>query len=81
MGRYNDLIDRMDGYTIGTLIIEGGTVSLQRDNANCVPLDSAKSLEILAGDKYHAVTVDECLTEVDEAGWPMFAGFYARVSF
>jgi hypothetical protein len=30
---------------------------------------------------YHAFTYNECLSLVDDAGWPLLAGLYTRVKF
>lgn len=83
MGRYNDLIDRLDGYTVGTLIIDDGLVLL-RTGERYLTLKDAKSIEVLhvgESEVYHAFTCDECLDIVDDAGWPLLAGLYTRVLF
>ncbi len=83
MGRYNDLIDRLDGYTVGTLIIDDGLVLL-RTGERYLTLTNAKTIEVLhVGDTevYRAFTYNECLALVDDAGWPLLAGLYTRVKF
>ncbi|WP_102271288.1 hypothetical protein [Cytobacillus massiliigabonensis] len=83
MGRYNDLIDRLDGYTVGTLIVDDGVVLLQ-SGVRYLTLTDAKSIEVLnavdGAEHYVALTLAECLTESTD-GWPLFAGLYARVRF
>ncbi|WP_141431919.1 hypothetical protein [Bacillus sp. 03113] len=83
MSRYNDLIDRLDGYTVGTLIVDDNLVVLH-SGGRYLTLDHAKSIEVLREaetDSYYAVTYEQCLTFVDHAGWPLLAGLYARVKF
>lgn len=75
MARYNNLIDRMDGYTVGTLVVEGDKVTLDGE----LPLDNALSIEVLNGDYYVAITLEECRTKMSTDGWPLFAGLYCRV--
>lgn len=72
MNRYHDLIDRIDGYTVGTLI-----VTLETRNGE-IPLESAASIEVLNGDNYESVTLADC-RRISTDGWPLFAGLYARV--
>lgn len=78
MARYADLIDRIDGFTVGNLIIDGG-VFLETTGGEVISINTAKSIEILNGDEYYATNVDECLSRVTEQGWPLFAGLYTRV--
>jgi hypothetical protein len=76
--RYHDLIDRMDGYQIGTIVVENGRAVLHREKGGSLPLETAKTIEVLNGDHYESVTYADCLRQTSE-GWPLLAGLYARV--
>lgn len=82
--RYADIIDRLDGYTVGTLIVDEGVVLLQ-SGVRYLTLDDAKSIEVLNAvdgrEHYVPVTMTECLALVDDYGWPLLAGLYTRVRF
>ena len=84
VSRYHDLIDRLDGYTVGTLIVDEG-VALLQSGMRYLTLNNAKSIEVLNTvddrEQYVVVTVAECLALVDDYGWPLLAGLYARVRF
>lgn len=77
--RYRDLIDRLEGFEVGTLIVDAGVVSLDT-NDGMIELTADHKIEVLNGDHYLAVTLDDCLSRVTEGeGWPLFAGLYARI--
>lgn len=80
ISRYHDLIDRIDGYTVGTLVIENGKAQLQTQGGG-LALDDAQTIEVLNGDHYETFTVADCLQLKTDEGWPLLAGFYARVRF
>ncbi|GAA5416228.1 hypothetical protein Pryu01_01260 [Paraliobacillus ryukyuensis] len=79
---YQDLIDRMDGYRIGTTVVENGEAYLATEDGR-VDLNTYSQIEIQTYDdngiKYHEITYEEMLHEKTPEGWPLFAGFYARV--
>jgi hypothetical protein len=80
--RYNDLIDRIDGFTVGTLIVDGTDVSLKTNTGDEIPLDAAKTIEVLNDDQYILISLNQCRTTLATGtDWPLFAGLYARVSF
>jgi hypothetical protein len=77
--RYHDLIDRIDGFTIGTIIVENGVATLETKTGE-INLDEVTSIEVLNGADYVSVTAEDCRVKLDSiTGWPLFAGMYARV--
>ncbi|MGG3958385.1 hypothetical protein ABEV20_03855 [Bhargavaea massiliensis] len=66
------------GYTIGTLIIDGGKVSLETKNGEIV-LDETYRIEVFDGEKYHSITYDQARNTMSRDGWPLYAGLEARV--
>lgn len=80
MFTYRDLIDRMDGYTVGNLVIENGVVSLQTQDDAITPLATDAHIEVRNGDVYLRVTYAEVLAMRDpNTGWHTLAGVYARI--
>lgn len=80
MFTYHDLIDRMDGFTIGTLVIENDTIALQTDDDDLLPLPAVAHIEVMNDRAYLRVTYAEALEMRDPAtGWHTLAGVYARV--
>ena len=80
---YKDLIDRLDGYLVGTTIVEENRAYLITDNGE-VDLDTHSQIEIQSVDEkgthYTEITYEELLNEkTSDGGIPLFAGFYARV--
>lgn len=74
MFRYHDLIDRLDGYTIGTLIVLDDEVYIETKDGKLY----AEQFEVLNGDTYESYSVEQALAMRDSAGWPIMAGCYAR---
>lgn len=66
------------GYTIGTLIIDGDTVSLETGRGEIV-LDETYHIEVLGGDEYHTITYNQARNTMSRDGWPLYAGLEARV--
>lgn len=73
--RYNDLIDRIDGYIVGTLIVDNGDVYVETKHGAI----HAKQFDVLNGDTYETYTASDTLSHLDDAGWPIMAGMYVRV--
>jgi hypothetical protein len=74
-----ETIDRVDGYTIGTLVVDGNDVSLQLNNGAFLMLDNTYSIEVRNGSDYVKVTVQDAIRAKTDAGWPLYAGLYAKV--
>lgn len=68
----------LGGYTLGTLIVDGGKVSLETKNGEIV-LDETYRIEVLGGDEYHQITYDQARNTMSSDGWPLYAGLEARV--
>lgn len=79
---YKDLIDRVDGYLVGTTAVMEGQAFLLTNDADIL-LDTNCQIEIMTldgqGAKYKEITCEELLQEKTKEGWPLFSGFYARV--
>ncbi|WP_112181403.1 hypothetical protein [Paraliobacillus zengyii] len=80
---YKDLIDRLDGYFVGTTAVMEGQAYLITDDDD-VELDTNCQIEIMTVDEkgthYNEITYEELLYERTKfEGWPLFAGFHARV--
>ena len=71
----------LDQYTIGTLIIENGQVSLLLENNDEIQLDDSFIIEVFAGGKYHTITYQEAINTfcADMPNCPLYAGFECRV--
>lgn len=80
---YKDLIDRIDGYTVGTTVVEDGKAILVTNKGAEMDLDTHSQIEIQSVDEngthYTEITYEELLNEETDDGIPLFAGFYARV--
>lgn len=76
---YNDLIDRMDGYDVGTLIIEGDRVSLMNVDDTIKPVTNAHTIDVLNGREYVTITPHDAIHTLTREGWPLYAGLYARI--
>lgn len=83
---YKDLIDRLDGFTIGTTIVDDGDVYLLKQDGSRFDLDTHCQIELLTntviGGQYVEVTFEELRDVVEvtpDGGIPLYAGFYARV--
>lgn len=66
------------GYTLGTLVVDGNTVSLETKNGVIV-LDETYHIEVLGGGEYHTITYDQARNTMSRDGWPLYAGLEARV--
>lgn len=67
----------LENYTLGTLIIDGDTVSLETKNGEIV-LDESYVIEVFAGGKYHRITYSDAINTLSNDGWPLYAGLEAR---
>lgn len=68
----------LERYTLGTLIVDGDTVSLETKNGEIV-LDETYRIEVLGGGEYHQITYDQARNTMSRDGWPLYAGLEARV--
>src|SRR5690606_19443645 len=68
----------LGGYTIGTLIVGDGKVSLETKYGEIV-LDETYHIEVLGGGEYHQITYDQARSTISSDGWPLYAGLEARV--
>lgn len=68
----------LENYTIGTLIVDGDTVSLEAKSGEIL-LDETYVIEVFAGGKYHQITYDQARSTISSDGWPLYAGLEARV--
>ncbi|WP_117161314.1 hypothetical protein [Paraliobacillus sp. X-1268] len=81
---YKDLMDRLDGYTIGTTIVDDGDAYLIKQDGSRFDLDTDCQIELLTntviGGEYVEITFEELRDVVaSDGGIPLYAGFYARV--
>jgi hypothetical protein len=67
----------LERYTLGTLIVDGDTVSLETKHGEIV-LDESYVIEVFAGNQYHTITYDQARNTMSSDGWPLYAGFEAR---
>ena len=67
----------LERYTLGTLIIDGDTVSLETKHGEIV-LDETYVIEVFDGEKYHPITYDKARNTMSSDGWPLYAGLEAR---
>lgn len=74
-----ETLDIADGYTTGTLIVEGGKISLETEKGSFALTDSCL-IEVRNIDEYEPITVHQALKTIDKySGGSVFAGLYARV--
>ncbi|MEK8128643.1 hypothetical protein WMW72_12070 [Paenibacillus filicis] len=79
-GWMREAADKLGGYRTGTLVIDGGVVSLQDATGLLSELTDKDQIEVLNGDAYEVVTLLQALTLRTGEGWPLLAGLYARVA-
>ena len=68
----------LERYTLGTLIVDGDTVSLETGRGEIV-LDETYVIEVYNDGKYHPITYDQARNTMSSDGWPLYAGLGARV--
>jgi hypothetical protein len=68
----------LENYMIGTLIVDGDTVSIGTKNGVIV-LDETYHIEVLGGGEYHTITYDQARNTMSRDGWPLYAGLESRV--
>jgi hypothetical protein len=76
---YKDLIDRMDGFEVGTAVVENNKGFLQRDNGELIELNSKDHIEVLNGDEYEGISLETLINTKTTEGWPGYAGLYCRI--
>lgn len=67
----------LENYTLGTLIIDGDTVSLETGRGEIV-LDETYVIEVYNDGKYHPITYDQARNTMSRDGWSLYAGLEAR---
>jgi hypothetical protein len=68
----------LENYTLGTLIVNGDTVSLETKNGD-IKLEESDIIEVFAGGKYHPINYEQARNTMSRDGWPLYAGLEARV--
>ncbi|WP_241734597.1 hypothetical protein [Paenibacillus alvei] len=63
----------------GQIVVEGGKVSLQREDGSLVELSKSDRIEIFKDGKFEPAPYSRVVEKVDSAGWPLYAGLYASV--
>jgi hypothetical protein len=69
----------IEGYTLGTLIIEDGQAFLGLSNEEALKLDSTFFIEVITDSGSHSISYKEAIETVCSDGWHLYAGFEARV--
>lgn len=72
-------LNHLDGWITGITLVENGKAFLQLDNGDEMQLHPDDKIEVLAGEEYVPVTLNDLLEKVTPEGWPLLAGFDARV--
>jgi hypothetical protein len=68
----------LGNYSLGTLIMENNTVSLETENDEIL-LDDSYIIEVFDGKKYHPITYSDAVSTISNDGWPLYVGLEARV--
>ncbi|MFC4389111.1 hypothetical protein ACFOZ1_15120 [Gracilibacillus marinus] len=76
---YKDLIDRMDGFQVGTLIVEQNHVWLHQGMNKSTDLDDSYQIEVYSDGTYYPITLNDAMSVMSTDGWPLYAGLYCRV--
>jgi hypothetical protein len=71
--------DMLDGYTIGTLIVEGGRAYMQTETGEEIDLQPYEQIEVYTGGKYKRISYGEVVSTVSSDNWPAYAGLDCRV--
>jgi hypothetical protein len=74
-----DTINRVDGFTTGTLVVNENEVSLLLKDGTWLILSDQRTIEVRNGSEYVSVTYQDALEKKTSEGWPLLAGLYARV--
>ena len=72
-------INVIDGYTTGTLIVDGDYIGLLMEDGSELTLDNSRHIEIRNGDNYERVMINQIRMTMSTDGWPLYAGLYTRV--
>lgn len=72
-------LNHFDGWITGRTFVENGKAFLHLDNGNEIQLQQDNKIEVLAGSEYVAITLQDLLEKKTDEGWPLFAGFDARI--
>ncbi|GEM00867.1 hypothetical protein SAMN05421839_10225 [Halolactibacillus halophilus] len=81
MNRYQDLLDRMDGFEAGSLVIDGSdTLKLQGEtDDSIIEIPRDYCIEVLNGNHFEKHNHETLLTVKDDIGWPAYAGLYTKI--
>lgn len=81
MNRYQDLLDRMDNWENGRLVVDGSdTLKLQRESDDeIVNIHKDSKIEVFNANRFEKHSYETLLTVTDEDGYPAYAGHYTRV--
>lgn len=73
--------DIVDGYIVGTLVIENDKACVQKDNGELTEITPKQSIEVYnEGERqYVPVTYEDAITTMSSDGWPLYAGLDVRV--
>ncbi|MFD2681489.1 hypothetical protein [Bacillus seohaeanensis] len=71
--------DMLDGYTIGTLIVEGGRAYMQTETGEEIDLQPYEQIEVYTGGEYKRISYGEVVSTVSSDNWPAYAGLDCRV--
>lgn len=81
MNRYQDLIDRMDKWETGHLVVDGsGVLKLQREvDDKIVNIHRDSKIEVFNANRFEKHSYETLLTVTDDISNPGYAGLYTRV--
>lgn len=69
----------LDGYTLGTLIVEGGQAFLEFSNGEYMPLNDNYQIEVINDNNNHPISCQQAINTLSTDGWSLYAGLTARV--
>ncbi|WP_062322627.1 hypothetical protein [Halolactibacillus sp. JCM 19043] len=81
MNRYQDLIDHIDHYELGHLVIDNNEtlkLQLKKDNS-IIEIPRDYSIEVFNECRFEKHTHETLLTVKDDIGWPAYAGLYTKI--
>lgn len=81
MNRYQDLIDRMDHYEVGHLIIDNNEtlkLQLKKDNS-IIEIPRDYTIEVFNENRFEKHGYETLLFVKDEDGNPGYAGLYTKI--
>lgn len=79
MDSIRNTLNHFDGWITGRTFVEDRKAFLQLDNGNEMQLLQDDKIEVLAGNEYVAITLQDLIEKKTSDGWPLLAGLDARV--